>query len=50
MTIDAKNDRAARAAAEAMLRERAQQVWTTLGLPPFTITFVEARPEGDPSP
>jgi hypothetical protein len=47
MTVDARNDMAARAAAESMLRDRAQSVWSTLGLPPFTITFVEAKLEGD---
>jgi len=24
-------------------------VWLAHGLPPFTITFVEAKPNGDPS-
>jgi hypothetical protein len=43
MTLDATNESAARAAAERMLRERAQAVWVALGLPPFTITFVDAR-------
>jgi len=46
MTLDATNESAARAAAESMLRDRAQEVWLALGLPPFTITFVDARPEG----
>jgi hypothetical protein len=46
MTLDANNESAARAAAERMLRDRAQAVWVTLGLPPFTITFVDARLEG----
>ncbi len=50
LMIDAKNDRAARAAAESMLRDRAQEVWAALGLPPFTITFVEAKPDGGPRP
>lgn len=46
MTLDATNEWTARAAAESMLRDRAQQVWVALGLPPFTITFVDARQEG----
>jgi hypothetical protein len=49
MTIDATSDRAARAAAESMLWDRAHDVWLEHGLPPFTITFVEAKPNGDPS-
>ena len=49
MTIDATSDRAARAAAESMLRDRAHDVWLAHGLPPFTITFVEAKPNGDPT-
>jgi hypothetical protein len=47
LTLDAKNDRAARAAAERMLQERAHEVWSALGLPPFTITFVDATMERD---
>lgn len=47
MTIDAGGDRAARATAERMLRERAHDVWLARGLPPFTITFIEAKPDGD---
>jgi len=47
MTVDATNDMGARAAAESILRDHAQSVWSRLGLPPFTITFVEAKPEGD---
>jgi hypothetical protein len=49
MTIDATSDRAARAAAESILWDRAHDVWLAHGLPPFTITFVEAKPNGDPS-
>lgn len=45
--IDATSDRAARAAAESILRARAYEVWVALGLPPFTIAFVEAQPEAD---
>ncbi len=48
MTIDASSDRAARSAAEAMLRDRAHEVWEAFGLPPFTITFVETRPQAEP--
>jgi hypothetical protein len=33
-----------------MLRDRAQAVWLARGLPPFTITFVEATTKGDPTP
>jgi hypothetical protein len=47
ITIDATSGRAARAAAESMLRDRAHDVWLAHGLPPFTITFVEANPSGD---
>jgi hypothetical protein len=50
MSIDANSDRAARAAAESTLRDRAYEVWAALGLPPFTITFVEAQREGGPRP
>lgn len=49
LTVDAKNDRAARSAAESMLRARAQEVWTALRLPPFTITFVEATRAVEPT-
>ena len=42
MTIEAANDVGARAAAERLLRDRAHELWATLSLPPFTITFVEA--------
>jgi hypothetical protein len=47
MTLDATNDMAARAAAESMLQDRAHKVWLALGLPPFTVTFVDAKLEGD---
>ncbi len=47
MTLAATNDRAARTAAESMLQDRAHKVWLALGLPPFTITFVEAKLEAD---
>jgi hypothetical protein len=42
MTLDARNDMAARAPAEHMLRDGANSVWSALGLPPFTIAFVDA--------
>jgi hypothetical protein len=42
MTLDARDDMAARSAAEAMLRGSANTVWSALGLPPFTISFVDA--------
>ena len=41
MTLEAQSDTAARSAAESALRERAYQVWSALGLPPFTIAFVD---------
>jgi hypothetical protein len=47
MTLDATNDRAARTAAETMLQDRAHAVWVALGLPPFTITFVDAKQKSD---
>jgi hypothetical protein len=47
MMVDATNDMAARAAAEGMLGNRAHEVWVALDLPPFTITFVDAKPKGD---
>ena len=47
MTIDATNDMAARSSAEGTLRDRAQQVWTALGLPPFTIDFVDTKLESE---
>jgi hypothetical protein len=46
VTVQATNDQAARSAAERMLSDRAYEVWATHGLPPFTITFIEAKPEG----
>lgn len=42
MTLDARDDMAARSAAEAMLRGAANTVWSALALPPFTIAFVDA--------
>jgi hypothetical protein len=43
MTLDARDDMAARSAAEHMLRDDANTVWLALGLPPFTIAFLDAR-------
>jgi hypothetical protein len=46
MTLDARDDRAARSVAEHVLHDRASTVWSTLGLPPFSITFVDATEGG----
>jgi hypothetical protein len=48
LTVRANNDQSARSAAEGVLRDRAQVVWTVHGLAPFTISFVDAKP-GDVS-
>jgi hypothetical protein len=45
MTVDATSEWAARSAAEDKMRAAADDVWAELGLPPFTITFVEVAPE-----
>jgi hypothetical protein len=42
MTLDARDVMAARSAAEHMLRDGANTVWSALGLPPFTIAFLDA--------
>ena len=42
MTIDARDDMAAKSAAERVLRLTANSVWSARGLPPFTIAFVDA--------
>jgi hypothetical protein len=42
MTVDARDDMAAKSAAERMLRDGANTVWSARGLPPFTIAFVDA--------
>jgi hypothetical protein len=42
MMIEARDDMAARSAAERVLRDGANTVWAARGLPPFTITFVDA--------
>jgi hypothetical protein len=46
MTLDARDDRAARSAAEHVLHDLASKVWSTLGLPPFSIVFVDATKGG----
>ena len=50
VTVDAKNDQVAKGEAENVLRARAQEVWTALRLPPFTIAFIDATQDDDPSP
>jgi hypothetical protein len=42
MTLDARDDMAARSAAEEAPRDGANKVWSALGLPPFTITLIDA--------
>jgi hypothetical protein len=42
MTVEGRDDRTAKSAAEHMLRDGAYTVWSALGLPPFTIAFVDA--------
>jgi hypothetical protein len=42
LTIDARDETAARSAAERLLRDSANTVWSSRGLPPFTIAFVDA--------
>ena len=42
MTIEARDLMAARSASERMLRDGANDVWSALGLPPFTIAYVGA--------
>lgn len=46
MTARGRNEFEARSTAEKALRDAANVVWSTLSLPPFTITFVEASPKG----
>jgi hypothetical protein len=41
MTLDARDVMAARSAANQILRDGANAVWSELGLPPFTITFLD---------
>jgi hypothetical protein len=45
MTVDANNREDAKSGGQALLREQANRVWLALGLPPFTIAFVEAQPK-----
>jgi hypothetical protein len=42
LAVEARDDRAARSAAEQILRDGANTVWSEFGLPPFTIAFVDA--------
>jgi hypothetical protein len=49
VTLDAKTDWAARSAAEQILRDDANKVWSALALPPFTIAFVDAKEALSPS-
>jgi len=42
MTLDGRDRVSARSTAERMLRDGANTVWAALGLPPFTIAFVDA--------
>jgi hypothetical protein len=42
VTLDARDEMTARSAAERMLRDDAATVWSALGLPPFTIAFLDA--------
>src|SRR5947207_15708486 len=46
VTLDARDDMAARSAAERMLRDGANDVWSARGLPPFTIAFVDVTEVG----
>jgi hypothetical protein len=45
MTVEGTSEWAARSSAEDTLRAAANRVWAELGLPPFTVTFVEVAPE-----
>jgi hypothetical protein len=42
VTLEGRDRMAARSAAEHMLRDGANNVWSALGLPPFTIAFIDA--------
>jgi hypothetical protein len=42
LSVEARDDRAGRSAAEQILRDGANTVWAEYGLPPFTIAFVDA--------
>ena len=42
VTLDARDDMAARSTAEHILRDGANRVWSALELPPFTIAFLDA--------
>ena len=45
MTVDGTSEWAARSSAEEALRAAANVVWAELGLPPFTVRFIDAVPE-----
>ncbi len=45
ISVEATDEMSARYAAESTLREAATDVWAALGLPPFTISFIEIAPE-----
>jgi hypothetical protein len=47
VTVAARSDMEARSAAERALRDGANTVWSAQGLPPFTISSLEAKREGD---
>jgi hypothetical protein len=46
LTLDARDVMTARSAAEQKLRDGANTVWSALGLPPFTIAFLDATEGG----
>jgi hypothetical protein len=50
VTLSAKDGQAARSAAERLVRDGANTVWSALGLPPFTIAVVDAARVADPPP
>jgi|SRR2546425_5632843 len=47
VTVAARSDMEARSAAERALRDGANAVWSAQGLPPFTISALEAKRAGD---
>jgi hypothetical protein len=48
VTIEANDGQAAKSAAEHLVRDGANTVWSALGLPPFTIAVVDASKVADP--
>jgi hypothetical protein len=50
MTLVARDAMGARSSAERLLRAGASKVWSELGLPPFTIAFVDATEGGREAP